>query len=1391
MKPIPRTVSEVGVDEPAPRSLADYRDDPALLLVGDAGSGKTTEFRGECDALAGRGEFVTAREFINLGCTTDLTEKTLFIDGLDEVRAEVGDLRKPLDAIVRRLHDLGRPRFRLSCRALDLGRTDVETLEGVSPNGSVRLVRLDPLRDSDIDELIQPLVGKLVEESLHKPASSEGRALFDAFVLADGAPRFLEEARRRGLGGMLPNPQSLGLLLRAVAKSGGRLPKSRREAFEQACLALAAEQNDQHLDSGRVWPEDQEIVDAASEVCALVLLSGGAGVCRHGKDRTADWAFLGNLPDHPREVVEAVLGTTLFKAASESHRFEPVHRVVAEFLAARRLAAQMAAGVPIRRALRLITVDSDGGAVPTSLRGLAAWLSALCPPVRRRLIHCDPVGVAAYGDTSDFSTEDKERLLAALGQREPEFGSWVFPEALVEALSGPDMEPAFINILDSPERDEATQVVAGLTLRALGTGEPRPHLLDRLMAIVRDSTRWPIVHRQALDAFLHNGEGTAIAGPGLRGLLDDIRDGKVSDEDRELSGTLLLRMYPSEVAPADIWTYLLNQPKQLMGRDDRFWIMKVVDRTPEAALPEAVDALAACPPEFWRALVDRHYWDLPLRMVARAVTQHGDSFSTPHLYGWLRVGFRDGNLMTTLGQTAISKLRDWFGTRPDLLRDLWRTGIELYVEPDDFGEPGRDVRLVLGGVEPPPDFGRFCLAQAVVAAPESPTLAYWLLQQAFERSPAEGIPLDEVKERACRSETLANWVPDFLSDPKSEEAATHPWRERHAREVRRHQAKRREQDAKWEETVRSNLEVLRANCAEPWLLERLAWEYLGTLDEYAIGPRRGWRIQAPELRSAAVEGLRGTPWRDDVPDERDLFRLHREGRRHLFGPPVLAGLEIVERGDPQRLDSLGDVRRRRALAFYYIEQVVRREPPNWYRLLVRKKPQLVADTLVRWAKVAFRQERSTVAHIDSLCSDPAQAEVARRAAVPLLTAFSVRKGADWHTVLDQLLWTAIAYADRNLVLDLLDRKLAAKSMTTTQRVHWLAAALTAAPDRYRVRFEEQVGDEESMREAATFFCGEASRQFPASRCDVATLRMLVLRIGALFPPIDLAETDDRGMLIGYINCLPDWAASLTERCIDELASRPAVQAGDALRALCDEGGLAHWRPTIERACRAQDTARRDAEYRIPSIGGVVKVLCDTVPTSTGNLGDLVLDHLDDLNEEIRWNDSNIWRNFWSEDGHGKPDGVKSENSCRDALADLLHHRLDDRVQVRSEERHAGGFRSDLRLTVPGSPHSVSIEIKFDGSPDLWTAGRDQLIRKYLAPGDHGIYLVLWSGSEKMPPPPTGARPTTPEALEKRLRESLTPEECDRVKVRVLDVRSPQRRFIAEGKSGRTGSGDRR
>ena len=123
-----------------PRPLEDFRERDAYVLLGAPGAGKTVEFERE----AGRegGCYVTARDFITFADRPEWHGTTLFIDGLDEVRAGAADGRTPLEAIRFRLDALGRPRFRLSCREADwFGANDRRHLESVSPSGEVTVLR--------------------------------------------------------------------------------------------------------------------------------------------------------------------------------------------------------------------------------------------------------------------------------------------------------------------------------------------------------------------------------------------------------------------------------------------------------------------------------------------------------------------------------------------------------------------------------------------------------------------------------------------------------------------------------------------------------------------------------------------------------------------------------------------------------------------------------------------------------------------------------------------------------------------------------------------------------------------------------------------------------------------------------------------------------------------------------------------------------------------------------------------------------------------------------------------------------------------------------------------------------------------------------------------------
>ena len=127
---VPRTVTVVDGETSRSAPLAEFRSARAYVLLGDPGGGKTEAFRAECTGHDD-GEFITARRFLRKGVDrlSEWVGKTLFIDGLDEVRAGSSDPRRQLDQVLERLERLGRPTFRLSCRAADwLGRNDLREI---------------------------------------------------------------------------------------------------------------------------------------------------------------------------------------------------------------------------------------------------------------------------------------------------------------------------------------------------------------------------------------------------------------------------------------------------------------------------------------------------------------------------------------------------------------------------------------------------------------------------------------------------------------------------------------------------------------------------------------------------------------------------------------------------------------------------------------------------------------------------------------------------------------------------------------------------------------------------------------------------------------------------------------------------------------------------------------------------------------------------------------------------------------------------------------------------------------------------------------------------------------------------------------------------------------
>lgn len=1362
---------------PASKPLSEYRLEPAYVLLGDPGSGKSTSFERESEGTGGAGVFVAAREFV----TFDIAHRpewhsgTLFIDGLDEIRAGDGDPRTALDRVRGQLGRLGKPSFRLSCREADwLGGNDRKRLEAVAPDGQLKILRLDPLT----------------------PAEAEQVAI--AAQVRDAAT-FISVAGEKGLGELLGNPQNLKLLASAVV--GGRWPESRQELFELACRRLVKEKNEEHRHSTRERPTEAQLLEAAGRICALLLLSGTAGVDRasaaSGSEamyRTAErldpppaGTGTGDAEAMAR-VRRFALSSRLFRGvvagATSLQCVEPVHRHVAEFVAARYLAQRIRYGLPAARVIALITGE-DGGVV-TAHRGLSAWLTAHSKVARANLIDRDPIGVGLYGDVTGFSASHKKSLLEALIQEGLRLHNVGHRGAVAFApLAAPDLEPELRAKLTTPPQSDDDQLAVEFLLRLLRHGAPIAALAEPTLEIVYEPAWWPRVHLSALDAFVRQSEGRDAKDSELKQVLADIQKGAIPDPDNEMAATVLDALYPGSIPPSEVWGHLDRcEPTELIGRHRKFWTRTLEERTTEEDMAVLLDQLAARRPDLdlVRQGLPRGR-ELAERLLARALALHGKELTPSRLHNWLAAPARTHEEFFEL-QTArdawehTTRVRSWLEKHPDAYKAVFLEGIRR-----STGEEDLPARLLLTcerlrGAVPPGDFLQWCPQQAREAAETHPFLAGQMFTQAEGRQGlGNGSPSQKLLDESAKENPDRKAAPQ-TSSPRPRDGGVRRSASDGLREtVRRHEEvddaylqRRRQQEQQWLDAVREEAHALRENRGNPALLHALANAWFDRISWQAapLAERLRKRFGGEkELTMAAYEGLRGVIDRDDLPSSDDILRLRGESRMSYLAMPFLAALEDRDREGDDPID-LAQEKWRLALAFHYCVPAGRNFPPKWYRRLVAEDPELVASVFLPFARAEIRQGREHVAGLPELVHDEGHAELAQLVSLPLLRSFPLRCRARQSPDLIRLLWTALRHADRRKLVEVIQRKLSGTSMTIGQRVHWLAAGLIAAPEIFAEQLDRFVdGKELRGRQLANFLRFEDL--FRPKDAAPEALEVLVRQLGHALGPIELKDGPvDEGQ----------WTIWHVPELIQQLADAPEPEAAAALHRLANDQRLSHWRHHLRIAYDRRVVADRDASYERPDLDQIHATLNNAAPANAADLAALALDRLDELSATIRHSNANDWRQFWNEDEYGRPIGPKREESCRDALMSHLERLLPAEVETQPEGHYAAGRRADIRLSCSG--FHVPIEIKKQSHPALYRAARDQLVAKYArdpATGGHGIFLALWFGDpEQAPLDDTGTRPDSPKELRERLEaglaRQLTPEQQRKIAVRVIDVSKP-------------------
>jgi len=353
-------------DDGSVTHISDLRDRPFVVLLGEPGIGKSTVLGAE--AVRENLAVVTVRELMT---GTEIPHGTpLYLDALDEYRTDGGAEDKAhtfANAILKH----GPPRWRLTCRSEDWRKSaDIAPIRKTTSGQPITVAQLLPL---DTDEAV---------------------AILRSWGEPDPA-KFVRSAGSFGATAFLENPLGLKLLRKAVA-DGGAWPANRFELFASAVRKLSYEHSDVRVVTERHDPDT--ILNAAAEACLVLLVAGARAVWRSNREPPAlgdarafvTWHELGM----DRSLLDDVLDTALFRGEGES--FEPMHKTVAEFLAAGALSAAVRgtrtrAALPLSRALALVTAED--GTAPTELRGLYAWFAAhLARDGARRRRPADPEG---------------------------------------------------------------------------------------------------------------------------------------------------------------------------------------------------------------------------------------------------------------------------------------------------------------------------------------------------------------------------------------------------------------------------------------------------------------------------------------------------------------------------------------------------------------------------------------------------------------------------------------------------------------------------------------------------------------------------------------------------------------------------------------------------------------------------------------------------------------------------------------------------------------------------------------------------------------------------------------------------------------------------------------
>ena len=1235
--------------------------------------------------------------------------------------------------MLKQLSAIGNPPFILSCRAADwmgaADRVQIEDDYGVAPV----LLNLRPFTDDDARMF-------------------SSRWSFRRSIL----PKCWRIWRAAGIESLYENPLTLRML-GEVAQDDGPAPRDPCSALRaRACRVMLREPNPRHHRDSHARRSEEELLMGAGALCAAQLLCGRIGIF-DGPDMETPEGYLNavDMVALPSGLAaNDALRVRLFQAEGEN-RFAPIHRVIAEYLGARWLVHCFEDGVPERRIFGLFQA---GEGVPTSLRGLHAWIAHFNETLARRCIEADPYAVLRYGDAETLNLDQARSLLSALkklSEDDPYFRAEDWGRHPLSGLLRTELKDDICAIIEPPRRHIQ---LTNLLLEAMAGTALVGALGDTLDAIMFDRRRyvgersavaealyaagirsdWEAVIRRLLG--MNDPDSARLAFETLRRL------GLFGLPERTAIDTVLAYFgLPSNLKPQEH----RNLPDDLFGDIDAERLASWLDRLVETARPLMQEA----------DFEAKWYVTRLVRRIAATVLEADTAIRPDRIWNWIEWLDRHRAHGDDANKRLVAVFRENGNLRAALLEHvlltpcakntwmaghrLFDTGLELHPTPEDVA----GVLRALGARTGDGSIDRETWRDLLLHGRTADGLSAPVQEAAIEI--ANGDPellsiLDEISESPA-----AEWE----ASRAEREAKKKAQREAVCRVHRQRLAERAE------DVAAGDVHLLELPACI-YLDRTVALDALFHFEAEATPEERLSAFLGEELADRVMSGFVAVLARDDLPSASRIVEVHCENEYCMAEAPMICGvMEMFRRGL-----ALDGIERDTLAAAYMAWQ---RGPES-----ESSKPSAIASAM---ENALFRSDSDWVDFFRTSIEPQLDRnrkypnDLTRLAYEACFSGLAGRLSVEWLRrypalnlhVQTELLAGALRNAPRDqvreLVLDLRDRA----HPDDATRLLWLSADYMVDLDNRRIVLAAAaVEHPEFIWILRDRIVSESGQRF--DRFSLDHLEFIVESFGDRWSNVPRPTGSTTG------DCNPSDASDFIRDIVYAIASRPESGATVGLQGLI-AGHASTYVDMMKHALALQRKGRRDRDYSAPTVGELRSAVTDGLPESIDQMRAFFADRLEEFRKRIRGSDTNMREAYWNDTG--KP---RNEEYCRDRLIEHVSGPLPESIRFGPEVRMPDRKRADIALTR--NAIKLPVEIKGQWERNAWNAVNDQLDAKYTVDWQadgRGVYIVLWFGNvpgKNLPPHPAGLpRPETPGELERMLMDRLPEARRSSIDIFVIDL----------------------